>query len=188
MTELNFEDKVLEKFEIRRQRKSYLNRILEMYSLFGILLALGSLILWGVKKLEDLLSFEDRLFFLVAVLGLSISFFSAIFLYYKKRLSRVDRTSEDVLLLVFLREWNNFERTVDKLVDSPEASSKLPIGKKIDYLLAENKINEIDAAILISALQIRNRIVHGDDKIAFEKGEFLLRGLGEIIDKIKLSK
>ena len=174
------ERKILAKLDSRKRPGFSVERILYMYFFVGILIFLTSVLFLLFKKLETNFSHVERMSFIMAVGGFLITIFSGFAALYKKNRNKNESYS-DYMLLAFLRKWNDFEKTLsDVLRDVKDKSLRSNIE-----LLRENKIiDEIDAAILYSSVQMRNKIIHSNDEIDLEKSQFFLESLGEVTKKI----
>ena len=176
---------VLGKFESRKQRRLNIEQLFRFISVVGIFVFLVMAVLFSLRRIEAnlRLSQEEAILIMGALIGLFFSAFSSFIVSYKKLKSKGEYTSNDILPLVFLSKWNNFEKISDQILNIDENYNK-GIRHKIDLLLEKEFINKTDSIIIYYSIQTRNKIVHGNEKIDVKGSEFLLKGLGEITQKL----
>ncbi|GLK67039.1 hypothetical protein [Hansschlegelia plantiphila] len=173
---------------LSRSRRDYMfNTTMYIYQVFGLTVAIGSILyfLFDFYKLE--ISFRQQLILFTGASGLFFAVLAAAVVRYKK--SRDDFEIQERLAAGYTLElidaWNAFEEVAKQiLTQDGEKFNRLSIRSVIDRLHREDILNNYDLSTIQEALEVRNIIVHGSVRIPAEKARQYTSKILNIVSKI----
>lgn len=175
------------------RRRYSMELILKLYAFTGALTALFGVFYVLYILLDINLSREVQMGLIIAFFGAVMSVASLFGIsYLRDRTSRISlEQSDEIMKLALINEWAQFERIARSV---SHADKKDPmyfsVRRLLESLLIEKKIDDRDFRALLTALELRNRIVHGADAYSIEMSEvdYISNLLRKIMSRLEDSR
>lgn len=167
--------------------KNRLRIILKLYSAVAILSSVVAGLYFIISFYELSLSTDQRISIIVAGTGILLSLATKIYsdLIAEKEKEQEERKKQLNKISNFILNWTTLERTVYSVLERHENNiSKFGIKRNIRLLYDEDIISDRELIILERALDLRNRVVHGQITSTNEDLERYSEQINEVIDKI----
>lgn len=176
-------------FSKRRRMRRKLDRLLQAYSLMGLLMAIfaGGYLVLTLLPFE--LSFKQQYALMLAGIGIALALMSRTLMVFRREREseEVERLREYESLSLFLDTWARFERTSKEMLSREGEEVNIhSLRSVISRLYEEGKIDKNDVTTLEEALQTRNLIVHGERLLSTKVSDKITDSLVEIIKKIAM--
>lgn len=169
------------------RKKNTLKLILRLYSFIGILTALVAIIYFVFSYYEFSLTYNQRLALMFAGVGLLLSLFSKFYSEIIKEREKEQETRRIELNKIsqFVFNWATLERTIYTILDKFEPNiSKFSIKRNIKLLYDIEIISDREFINLERALDLRNKIVHGQTTSSTDEIDRYSEQINEVIDKV----
>lgn len=153
-------------FSKKRRAQSSKIIILKMYAIIGVMAAIFGLIYSLIEIYKITIPPEALMGILVSISGVLMVIAAIFGMHYIKERDAVFEKDEsaDMLQLMILKQWGDFEITVRKALHEDGSQPKtVPIRVMLNKLLEANIISDEDYFAIRAALDMRNRIAHGVD-------------------------
>ncbi len=156
------------------RKRSSMELILKVYAFAGALTALFGVFYVAYILLDIDLSREVQMGMLIAFSGAVMSVVSLFGISYLR-----DRTkhlsleqSDEIMKLALINEWAQFENIARSVSHVSKKDPKyFSVRNLLESLKIDRKIDDRDFRALLTALELRNRIVHGVDAYSIEASE-----------------
>ncbi|MCD8741858.1 hypothetical protein LT679_14675 [Mucilaginibacter roseus] len=172
------------------RKKNKIKLILRLYSFIGILTAVIAIIYFVISYYKFNITNTQRIALMSAGVGLLLSLMSKFYtnLIEEREKEQKARTIELNKISRFILSWATLERTIYSILERHEPDiSKFGIKRNIRLLFEEEIISDREFINLERALDLRNKIVHGQTLSATEELDKYSGQVDEIIDKILIS-
>ncbi|MCP5381808.1 MAG: hypothetical protein H6912_05505 [Kordiimonadaceae bacterium] len=173
---------------IHEKRKNYsFKRILNAYSLFGLLISIFAFGYFLFSLFDFQLTENQQLSLMIAGVGLALSLMSRAMLVYSKQKEserkELDLSYYDAINIILL--WSEFEKISKNKLDELRVSyNKHSISEIISGLIEYSILSHEDRLILDDIRLIRNRLAHGNSNYSNELIVYYKNILLSIMDKI----
>lgn len=178
------------------RKRSSVEIILKFYAFTGAVTALFGVLYVAYILLDINLTREVQMGLIIAFSGAVMSVVSLFGIsYLRDRTKRLSlEQSDEIMKLALINEWAQFEniaRSVSHV--SKEDPGYFSIRNLLESLRKQEKIDDSDFRALLTALELRNRIVHGVDAYSIEASEVdyistLLRKIVNRLEEVSPSK
>ncbi len=167
--------------------------ILKVYAFAGALTALFGIFYVAYTLLGINLSREVQMGLLLAFSGAVMSIASLFGIsYLKDRTNRLSlEQSEEIMKLALINEWAQFESIARSVTHVEKKDPRyFSVRRLLESLKVEEEIDDDDFRALLTALELRNRIVHGVDTYSIEASEvdYVSNLLRNIVSRLENSK
>lgn len=167
--------------------KNRLKLILRIYSSLGAIIAVIAILYFILSLYQFDLTMNQRLAIMVAGVGLLLSVMSRLYseIIREREKEQSVRKKELNKISYFILNWATLERTSYSILEKnyPDIS-KFGIKKNIRILFDEEIISDREFLNLERALDIRNKIVHGNMTSTNEDLDKYSEQINEAVDKI----
>ncbi len=156
------------------RKRSSMVLILKVYAFAGALTALFGVFYVAYILLDIDLSREVQMGLMIAFSGAVMSLISLFGIsYLRDRTSRLSlEQSDEIMKLALINEWAQFESIARSVSHVDKKDPRyFSVRRLLESLKLEEKIDDRDFRALLTALELRNRIVHGVDAYSIETSE-----------------
>jgi len=175
------------------RRRSSMELILKVYAFAGALTALFGIFYVAYILLGINFSREVQMGLLIAFSGAVMSIASLFGIsYLRDRTNRLSlEQSEEIMKLALINEWAQFESIARSVTHVEKKDPRyFSVRRLLESLKVEEEIDDDDFRALLTALELRNRIVHGVDAYSIEASEvdYVSNLLRNIVSRLENSK
>jgi hypothetical protein len=159
---------------LSRRRTSQVERVLYLYGVTGILMAVASVVYWLVRNASASSDLQAQLPLLLGASGLLMSVLS--FLYLRIRTIRLGDTGSEGFSnrgdasaeFTFISQWRDLEIGLRRIAAAElgESGSAMPFSALVNAAMKSGTLSAEDANVLRRLIDLRNRILHKGDSIS----------------------
>jgi len=185
MKEEDFDSTYFKQIHLKRESKRKIHQILKLYVFLGMSVFIFSMAYVAIIELDISFLSENRLIAIAGLFGLILSLMS-FSLMAIKNIKKGELYEDEVVLVLFLREWVNFERNLDIFLERRGIKTrKGAIIQNLEEVRNLGIFDEVDSITGNLALRIRNQFVHEGDFLDLEKIELVIRSLQGLSKKLQ---
>jgi len=171
----------------RSRRRLLIEFVLKLYALMGLLIALGAAGYFALTMLNFTLTSEQQTSLVIAGAGVALSFMSLMILSYRRTKAVYDTSRMRLYASSseLLATWALFESISRRLLEREgDKFDRFSLRSILNALELEGKINSQDKLVLHRALELRNAVAHGYDRIPSDLLSVSINELNQIIAKL----